>query len=151
MKRLPKKTSEKIVKKIDVLNPSMGPLSKNVLVEVFGCTYWEYSLWRTKNDGKEVLRKLDAVILQSLYEWGMDPKIKNPRVIELFIDNEIPKSSTGIKLEIINDISEWQKQLQPFDINNKRIDIENKRDKIVVIPDKTTDELVEMIEGDEDA
>ena len=126
------------------------PLTKLKLVQLFNTTITDYDKWRIENDGTEIIKMLDQIILNSFYEWGMNPKIKSGRAIDLYVENEIPKSTSGIKLEIINDINEIEKMLQPFDINNNRVDIENPRDDVTIIGDDLSD-LVEEIEESEDA
>lgn len=128
------------------LHIQKNPLTKLLLVDMFDCTISEYEKWRAENDGKDILKRLDQLILNSFYQWGMDPKVKSAKVIDLYIENEIPKSNTGIKLEILNDINEIEKKLQPFDINNKPIEIENGRDQITIIPDEDG-ELIEDLDG----
>lgn len=134
--------------KIEKIEPVTGPLNKLAIAKYFKMTLKEYAEWRADVENEELVEELDYKILHEFYKYSFNNKVA--KGIDLYMENEIPKTNTGIKLQIINDITEYQSQLQPFDMNNKRVDIENPRDKIIIIPD-TTDGLVELIEESEDA
>lgn len=140
-----KKITREDLKKLSI---DIGPISKLIICNTFKMEVPDYDEWRAKSEGSLVLKTLDQLILNSFYKWGMNPKIKSSKAIELYVENEIPKSQTGIKLEVINDINDFQKQVQPFNINNEMIDIQNPRDNVTIIPDE---ELLDFIEEDADA
>lgn len=81
----------------------------------------------------------------NFYAYSIENKIA--KGIDLYIQEELMKDVELDDLKIIVDITEYQKQLQPFTINQERISITNPRD-VITRPENTniTEEEIKELE-----
>lgn len=138
---------------VDEITKKTGPLTKLAVCDFLEISLLEYDDIRTKaindKEWEQAIRLLDEVILNSFYVYSFDKKINQG--IQMYCENEITKTNSGLKLEVFVDINDYQKQLQGFDINNpERINIENEEDEITIIGDEQLEELgleVDEVDG----
>lgn len=135
---------------LEDMKDSSGPLTKLTICGLFGISLVQYEKLRTKainnKRWQRAFELLDEIVLNSFYKYSFDKKINQG--IQLYQENEIRKTNAGVKLEVFVDINDYQKQLQPFDINNpNRLDIENTDDEITIIEDSLDEIGMEIAEG----
>lgn len=98
---------------------------------------WAKGLKLTMDEFNELLRLDEMAVISrqykamkraAFYSFSVDAKIA--KGIDLYIQEELMKDDVLDDLKVIVDITDYQKQLQPFTQNQESIAIQNKRNKI---------------------
>ncbi len=137
----------------NMMYPEDMPLSKLLICKKYDVNPLAYDVIIAKYPEADEVVLLQEHISNSFYLWGFKDKIKNPKAIDMYVHREVPSNATMYIPKVHNDITEFQKQLQPFDINNpKRVDIENPRDDITIIDDESLKDLLDDVDdgGDDE-
>lgn len=122
------------------------------LVEDLGMTQGEIKKWMNENKDLPVVENLEDLIKSSFYQYSLKNKIA--KGIEMYITHEMPKADLFKDFKVIVDINQYQKQLEPFDMNIEKPKefkhIINSRDEIMAIPDKLPEGIEFENEGEND-
>lgn len=132
------------------------PFTKIQFATEIGITLQELETLISENKNAEWVDNMDSVITMSFYYYSFANKFT--KGVEQYMAKELPINNSDVELNVFVDINDFQKQLQPFNINNELhpefISIENPRDEIIVIDGDLTleeaEELVEELDGSEE-
>lgn len=138
--------SEKFKEIIKRFGSLMTPITDYIVATAMDMTLEEFeALLKNENFSKES-DEYKAMKKSNFLSYSIENKIA--KGIDVYIQDELLKYNELEDLKVIVDITEYQKQLQPFTQNQESIAITNPRNKIIRPDeeDQLTDETIKDLE-----